>query len=85
MSSCAPIRADHRDDRGAEAERQRLQDVFQTCSDCVTDCRFASQLTGYTRKRYDGQVGDCRVYQAGHADLEDIGKQLPPQHGAAKG
>ena len=44
--------------------------------------RVAPQLSGDSRQHDDRQIGDCNVDQAGHADLQDVGEQLPARHPA---
>jgi hypothetical protein len=73
----APVRPNHRDHRGAEAERDRLHDVFKARAHGVAERGVAPQLSGDSRQYDDREIGDGYVDQAGHAYLEDVGKPLP--------
>lgn len=56
MLACTPVGADHSNDRGAEAERHWMQDVFETRALCVADGRFTSQLS--SDSHHDREIGD---------------------------
>src|SRR5829696_6736035 len=80
----APVRPDHGDDRGAEAEGDRLHDVFEARAHGVADRGLGSELPGDPGQENHGQVGDRGVDEPGHADLQDVGEQLPARHDAAE-
>jgi hypothetical protein len=72
--SGTPVGADHRNDGGAEPERQRDQDVFKTGSERVADRGFLARLARNAGEQDHRKVGNHHVDQAGHADLEAVGK-----------
>src|SRR4051812_39341591 len=80
----APVRPDHRDDRGPEPERHRLHNVFETRSHGIADGGLGPELSGDPGQHDDGQVGDRGVDEPGHADLQDVGEQLPTRHDSAE-
>src|SRR5260370_29468745 len=80
----APVRPNHRDDRGAEAERDRLHDVFEARAHRVAEPGVAPQLSGDSRQHDDRESGDAYVDQARHDSFGDIAEQLPARRHPAE-
>src|SRR5260221_12295790 len=80
----APVGTHHRDYRGAEAERQRDQDVFEPRAHRVANGDLSAQMSGDSSQEHNREVRDADIDQSRDADFQDFGEQSPLQGHAAK-
>ena len=79
----ADIGADHGDERAAQSEDQRDEQIFEARAGAVTgDGRGAEGADQAGRDR-DGQIGLHRDQSRDRADAKNVGKQRPAQPDAA--
>ena len=88
----ADVGADQRDQRPAEAEGERDQQIFQPRADAVAGDRGGAEGADHAGGQRDGDVGHDRGQRGEQADPQDVAEQRPAQprlqqlrrhHGAA--